>query len=583
MLVANDVTRDSRVLREAATLASAGHRVTVLGIKTARTTAPDEEIRDGFRIRRLPYRARPPGWWVPPDFYARVRQRADRQYRIHSARLRSRWTRARRRAGHSRWARAGARRATRWRLRIGRVWHLVWGARPPQEAVRTPAFRRYRRRRLARWAAILGRAQRTPLREWPGKVRGRLVGVRLLPAIRSTRRMSSAPRGVLRAAAQLAAVPRRALGFVRRVGQPWMSIVGMLLWGTLYLGANAASRGSLEWLAGWRWRWLGWARYLQTVAPDADAWHAHDLTSLPAAIALKRSRGGVAVYDSHEVYLESGTHARRAAWAKSRLAKLERSLSREADAILTVNASVAEELARRLERDDVRVLHNCPSVSEPNSDAAPLRRTLGLDDGVPLLLYHGALAPHRGIEQLLAAVRRPELEHAHLAFLGFGQLTEWLRHEATRPKYRGRVHVVDAVPPDQLPRWLAGVDVAVAPIQPSTLNHRLSSPNKVFEAIAAGTPVAGSDFPEFRRVILDPTYGPLGTVFDPDRPSEIAAAVLRILDMPDAERAALRRRCLRASAERWNWDRESRALLDVYAALAAPMIPQRGRAVAVAS
>ena len=54
MYVLNDVTRDSRVLREAGTLAAAGHRVTIIG--TARS--PDEpdgsrEERDGFEIVRV--------------------------------------------------------------------------------------------------------------------------------------------------------------------------------------------------------------------------------------------------------------------------------------------------------------------------------------------------------------------------------------------------------------------------------------------------------------------------------------------------------------------------------------------------
>src|SRR5690606_19410445 len=117
---------------------------------------------------------------------------------------------------------------------------------------------------------------------------------------------------------------------------------------------------------------------------------------------------------------------------------------------------------------------------------------------------------------------------------------------------------------DELPLWLAGIDAAVAPIQPSTLNHRYSSPNKVFEAIAAGTPVAGSDFPEFRRVIADPEYGPLGVLFDPAKPEEIAASVRKLLDLSPVERAAMRRRCRRASRERWNWETESRALVSLY-------------------
>jgi glycosyltransferase involved in cell wall biosynthesis len=190
-------------------------------------------------------------------------------------------------------------------------------------------------------------------------------------------------------------------------------------------------------------------------------------------------------------------------------------------------------------------------------------------------MYHGSLAPHRGVEELLLAVQREELGDVHLAFMGFGSLVEWLRTERLDPRYEGRVHLLDAVPPDQLPLWLVDVDVAVAPIQASTLNHRLSSPNKVFEAIAAGTPVAGSDFPEFRRVILDPDFGPLGTVFEPSRPDDIARAVRSLLDLNEGERRALRARCRAAFEARWNWETESRRLLGVYDSLIAHEHPTR--------
>ena len=58
MFVLNDCRTDARVLREAATLAAAGHAVTIV----ARTTDPyaargDEESRDGFRIVRVPVAA----------------------------------------------------------------------------------------------------------------------------------------------------------------------------------------------------------------------------------------------------------------------------------------------------------------------------------------------------------------------------------------------------------------------------------------------------------------------------------------------------------------------------------------------
>lgn len=50
MLLRNPFTRDARVLREARSLAAAGHDVTVVAIRTQ--GSPEEETRDGFRILR---------------------------------------------------------------------------------------------------------------------------------------------------------------------------------------------------------------------------------------------------------------------------------------------------------------------------------------------------------------------------------------------------------------------------------------------------------------------------------------------------------------------------------------------------
>ena len=589
MVVANDVTRDSRVLREASTLAAAGHRVTVLGIMTAKTTAPEVEVRDGFVIRRLRYRARPPGWWIPPDFYARIRYRADRQLRIHRARVSSLLRRMRRDRRLARARRQAARRAaaplTGWGTVANRVVR-----RPAHAATRLTATGRERVRRLRRLAR---RARRAPRATWIRKgneaaVRSRAWMRRALarrgsghhvigrgraarPSRRRVaRRIRPAASAIARHAAErLAAAPLALVRAVGRVLHAWGSILALLAWGSVYLLANRLTAGAIEWQTGWRWRWMGWARFVADQAPDADVWHGHDMTSLPAIVELKRRRGGFAIYDSHEVYFESGKHAEQPRWAKAPLEALERSLVAEVDAVVSVNRSVAAILEERLGCSQVQVLYNCPPRATGILRGAPLRRALGLGPSTPLLMYHGSLSPHRGIEQLLAAIQRPELADAHLAFMGFGSMLEWLRREVTEPRYGGRIQVLDAVEPDALPRWLQGVDVAVAPIQASTLNHRNSSPNKVFEAIAAGTPVAGSDFPEFRRVINDPAFGPLGVLFDPADPGDIARGVRQILDASPTERTALRQRCRAASARRWNWETESRSLVTLYDGLAA--------------
>ena len=90
-----------------------------------------------------------------------------------------------------------------------------------------------------------------------------------------------------------------------------------------------------------------------------------------------------------------------------------------------------------------------------------------------------------------------------------------------------------------------------------TLNDRLSSPNKLFECLAAGTPVVGSDFPTMRRIIVADPSASLGAVCDPASAGAIAEAIRSIVSLEPSDVQELRARCLRAAIERWNWQRES--------------------------
>jgi glycosyltransferase involved in cell wall biosynthesis len=104
-------------------------------------------------------------------------------------------------------------------------------------------------------------------------------------------------------------------------------------------------------------------------------------------------------------------------------------------------------------------------------------------------------------------------------------------------------------------------------IQPSTINHRMSTPNKLFECLAAGVPVVASDFPEMRQIVCDGPLGPLGIVAAPDDVQALARAIRAIVAADPSTRAELRARCLRAAHERWNWETESAGLVRLYAEL----------------
>ena len=102
------------------------------------------------------------------------------------------------------------------------------------------------------------------------------------------------------------------------------------------------------------------------------------------------------------------------------------------------------------------------------------------------------------------------------------------------------------------------------PIQPSTLNHRLTTPNKLFEAMAAGVPVVASDLPGMAGIVRETGCGVL---CDPTSPAAIAAAIRSILEAPEDERAAYRERALAAAHGTYSWEAQVEILLAEYGRL----------------
>ena len=329
---------------------------------------------------------------------------------------------------------------------------------------------------------------------------------------------------------------------------------------------------ALDWLAMWRFATLGWARAAARIAGPADVYHGHDLTGLPAAVFARRLHNPAArlVYDSHELYVDSAATVGRPAWAVNWLRRREREWSSEADALVTVSDGYADHLRPRLGIANVVVVHNCPPrPTGPFERTNVVRESLGLAPETRVVLYTGGLRAGRGVRELALAMLEPGLEDVHLGYLGFGPLAPDVADLASDPDYGGRIHLLPPVAPLDVVRWVSSVDVAGMAIQATNRSYELSTPNKMFEAFAAGVPVAGSDFPGFRSIVAENPDGPLGELFDPASPASIAAAIRRILELPLEEYAAMAERARRAAVERWNWETESAKLIALYRELAA--------------
>jgi glycosyltransferase involved in cell wall biosynthesis len=309
-----------------------------------------------------------------------------------------------------------------------------------------------------------------------------------------------------------------------------------------------------------------WGAKAARAATDAAVLHAHDLSGgIPALFAADASHATV-IYDSHEVFLESGHWARAPRLVRRLLAtQVERPLLQRAAGLITVNPSVEQVLAERYELPERRVVvYNCVEPLESASRPRELREAIGVGDDTPIALYHGGFSPVRGLRQIIDAAVDPRLANIHVAFLGYGPMEAELRTLAARPDVAGRIHVLKAVSPEVLDRWVAGADVGLMPNQHETLNEYVSTPNKLFESIGVGTPVVSSDFPERRRIILDGPEGPLGALCNPSDPADIARAIIDVIGGTPTEREAFRSRCRAAALARWNWDAQVATLVQLY-------------------
>ena len=304
---------------------------------------------------------------------------------------------------------------------------------------------------------------------------------------------------------------------------------------------------------------MGWAIALEDVAEPADIWHGMWAGSLPALIRLRAKFGGRTIYDSRDVYMRSRGFEQMGA-LKAPFAKLERRYAREVDAVLTVNDAYSSLLAGQFGIEPPPVVRNTPDrYALPAERPDHIRSALGLPPDTRVVLYQGGLLSDRGIEQGMEAILG--VENAVFVILGVGKPTKEMAELAASDRLQGRVFFLDPVPPDALLDWTASADVMLMAIQPTSINHRFTTPQKLWEAIAAGVPVVATDLPGMAEVVRETGSGVLVEATDP---ADIARGIRAIVDASPEEREAMRERTWRAGQERYNWQHEAETLLALY-------------------
>ncbi|WP_139738510.1 glycosyltransferase [Actinomyces wuliandei] len=302
--------------------------------------------------------------------------------------------------------------------------------------------------------------------------------------------------------------------------------------------------------------WLRTARAALEWSPDVV--HANDGNTLAPALWIVERCGARLVYDAHELWLDRNVRADRLLAPRVEAAIEARGVAR-ADAVITVSPSIVRWMAEHYQMPSPPVLVRNVPVAGPAPDRSRgrLRELAGLGPDTQVIAYGGRITTSRGIEETIAAL--PALpESVHLVMLGYGEPdylpTLWdlaARHGVTH-----RVHQVGPVAPHEVSEALSDADISVVHVRPTCLSYRYALPNKLFESIRGGVPVAAADLPDIRSVVE--RLG-VGEVFSGEDPADLALTIRQILADPQRYRdAAL------AAGQHLTWQSESVALLGAY-------------------
>lgn len=314
-------------------------------------------------------------------------------------------------------------------------------------------------------------------------------------------------------------------------------------------------------------RWLlwphpvrGWWATLARELPPADLYHACGSLTIAAALAA-RSRAPIgpsgaptrAIYDAIDDVAESNDSLALPARIRGRNARTEATWARAADAVVTVNDALAVRLAARwrLSREPL-VVPNVPEPPDPALVADPpdhLREAAALAASTRIVLFHGRLGPGLGLDEAAEAVLL--VPDAALVLLGFGRGMGASLARDRDLRFVGRHITLPARHPDELLAWTASADLALIPLPPVSMNQRLSTPNKFWEALAAGTPVvvvAGLEVME--KLVREHD---LGAVAASSTSADLAAAIGSVLDRLADGGPAWRERIAEVSRERFSW------------------------------
>jgi len=304
-----------------------------------------------------------------------------------------------------------------------------------------------------------------------------------------------------------------------------------------------------------------WYVYRRALRERANIYQFHDPELIPAGLALRAFTKSEVIYDIHENVPEQML-------SKSYLPGLlrkaivtafdwfERCSARGLSALVTANVDINERFSSVSGR--IVVIHNYADRDEfchvPETDNSRYKSGI---------VFHSAASARTSFPAVLRAIELIPKEVDFRLMVTACSASEAQEVEQLRQQLpTQRLESLGSLTREELAQTLSRSAVSLV-LYDQPRNHCSIRSNRFYESLAAAAPVIVPDFPEWRATVE--SIG-CGLSVDPADPEAIAGAVSYLLTHPEVS-AAMGKRGRLAFLRKFNWERETERLLELYGTL----------------
>ncbi|NUJ81636.1 hypothetical protein HUN39_16715 [Methylocystis sp. FS] len=295
---------------------------------------------------------------------------------------------------------------------------------------------------------------------------------------------------------------------------------------------------------------------------EADLYIAHYPAALPAAAKAAARHGARYAFDAEDFHLGDLPDSTEHEHDRERLRAIEGAYLPGAAYVTAASPGIADAYARAYGIMRPNVILNAFPLSHAPERPTPCGTA---EPGPSLYWFSQTIGPDRGLETAVAAIGKARSKpHLYLRGRQTPGYINHLRTSASSSQVAARIHVLPIESPEKMERLAAHYDLGLVAETAQTQNRAICLTNKIFSFLLAGLPPMISATPAQRAFAR--SCGLDALVYEIDNAEVLASRLDEALQAP-GRLASLRARCFALGQERFNWERESRILLDCVASV----------------